>query len=98
MLRFFFMAVLKLPLARGDLELFPTFVSDVLAQPILQRALDGMTNDGMPHDNLGPQLNFTIWLMTMLAFGFILLRLYYKFIRNRSFWWDDYILCASWVC
>ncbi|OAA65611.1 hypothetical protein SPI_02398 [Niveomyces insectorum RCEF 264] len=51
----------------------------------------------LPHDNQGPQLNFTIWLLTGLSLGFLSLRVYCKFLRGRGLWWDDYVLISSWV-
>jgi len=45
----------------------------------------------------GPQINFTIWLLTALSAAFLALRVYCKFLRHRGLWWDDYILIASWV-
>ncbi len=51
----------------------------------------------LPHDDQGPQLNFTIWLLAILSFGFLALRIYCKFIRRRGLWWDDYVLVAAWV-
>lgn len=52
---------------------------------------------GLPHENYGPQLNFTIWLLTILASGFLGLRVYCKFLRHRGLWWDDHVLIAAWV-
>lgn len=48
-------------------------------------------------ENYGPQINFTIWLLTALSAMFLALRVYCKFLRHRGLWWDDYILIASWV-
>lgn len=50
-----------------------------------------------PHDNLAPQLNFTLWLMASLSALFLSLRIYCKFLRQRPLWWDDHILVAAWV-
>jgi hypothetical protein len=47
--------------------------------------------------NYGPQINFTIWLLTALSAIFLALRVYCKFLRHRGLWWDDHILIASWV-
>ena len=55
------------------------------------------STDGLPHDDLGPQLNLVFWLLTGLAFGFLSLRIYCKYLRGRRLWWDDYLLIASWV-
>jgi hypothetical protein len=54
-------------------------------------------DDGLSHEDLGPQLNTVFWLLTTLASFFLALRLYCKFIRGRSLWWDDHLLIASWV-
>ncbi|KIH92540.1 hypothetical protein SPBR_02831 [Sporothrix brasiliensis 5110] len=51
----------------------------------------------LPHDNQAPQLNFTIWLLTGLSLGFLILRVYCKFLRGRGLWWDDYVLITSWI-
>jgi len=51
----------------------------------------------LPHDNYGPQLNFTIWLLAGLSAGFLGLRVYCKYLRNRGLWWDDHVLIVSWV-
>jgi hypothetical protein len=50
-----------------------------------------------PHDDYGPQLNYGIWMLTALSTGFLALRVYCKFLRHRSLWWDDHVLIASWV-
>jgi hypothetical protein len=54
-------------------------------------------DDGLPHVDLGPQLNLVFWLLTSLAFVFLALRIYCKFHRGRKLWWDDYLLIAAWV-
>ena len=48
-------------------------------------------------EDYGPQVNFTIWLLTALSAAFLALRVYCKFLRHRGLWWDDHILIASWV-
>ncbi len=50
-----------------------------------------------PHDDYGPQLNRTIWLLVALSALFLGLRIYCKLWRRRLLWWDDYFLVASWV-
>ncbi|KAK3680778.1 hypothetical protein B0T22DRAFT_377321 [Podospora appendiculata] len=45
----------------------------------------------------GPQINFTIWLLTALSAAFLALRVYCKFLRHRGLWWDDHILILSWL-
>lgn len=51
----------------------------------------------LPHDNVGPQFNTAIWIMTGFAAVFLCLRLYCKRIRRNALWWDDYVLIASFV-
>jgi hypothetical protein len=53
--------------------------------------------DDLPHVDLGPQLNFTMWLLVALSAAFLALRMYCKFLRHRGTWWDDHVLIASWV-
>jgi len=52
----------------------------------------------LPHDNAGPHLLRTIWVLIGISTLFLGLRLYCKFFRARGLWWDDYILFGSWVC
>jgi hypothetical protein len=35
--------------------------------------------------------------MALLSAAFLGLRIYCKFLRHRSLWWDDHILIAAWV-
>lgn len=51
----------------------------------------------LPHDNLGPSLTASIWILTILAASFLSLRLYCKGRYNGSLWWDDIILLASFI-
>jgi hypothetical protein len=53
--------------------------------------------DQLPHDNYGPSLNAGVWVLTATAAVFLVLRLYCKFLRRKSLWWDDYVLLASFV-
>ncbi|KAK3995538.1 96ca82bc-67f3-4b3a-ab36-ffe7d8f40fbe [Cladorrhinum sp. PSN332] len=53
--------------------------------------------DDLPHVDLGPELNTIFWLLTSLAFAFLALRVYCKFLRGRRLWWDDYVLIAAWI-
>jgi len=52
----------------------------------------------LPHDDAGPHLVRTIWVLIAISLVFLLLRLYAKFFRQRGLWWDDYILIGAWVC
>ncbi|KAK4226423.1 hypothetical protein QBC38DRAFT_230850 [Podospora fimiseda] len=51
----------------------------------------------LPHVDLGPQLNTIFWLLTCMALGFLVLRVFCKFLRGRYLWWDDYVLIAAWI-
>ncbi|KAI1342947.1 hypothetical protein F5Y15DRAFT_428909 [Xylariaceae sp. FL0016] len=51
----------------------------------------------LPHDDVGAQVNVCIWSLAILAAGWLVLRIYCKYIRHRGLWWDDYLLIASWV-
>ena len=65
---------------------------------VAREALANLSTDpNLPHDDQGPQLNFTIWLLAGLSSGFLGLRLYCKFLRGRGLWWDDYVLALAWV-
>jgi len=55
------------------------------------------TPDPRAAENSGPQLNATVWSLTALSLGFLVLRLYSKLWRRRKLWWDDYVLVAGWV-
>ncbi|KAL1838031.1 hypothetical protein VTJ49DRAFT_3125 [Mycothermus thermophilus] len=50
-----------------------------------------------PSTDLGPQVNFTMWLLTALSSAFLALRIYCKFLRHRGLWWDDHLLIAAWL-
>lgn len=51
----------------------------------------------LPHDDRGPAILVTHWLLTGLAGVFLGLRLYCKSITKRKLWWDDWILISSMV-
>jgi hypothetical protein len=48
-----------------------------------------------PHDNLGPNFNVAIWILTGAALIFLGLRLYCKLGIRRGLWWDDYVLILA---
>lgn len=50
-----------------------------------------------PHDNLGPNFNVAIWVLTGAAIIFLCLRLYCKLRIRRGLWWDDYVLILATV-
>lgn len=58
---------------------------------------DGSSTKAIPSVDYGPQVNFTMWLLTALAAMFLALRVYCKILRHRGLWWDDHILIASFV-
>jgi hypothetical protein len=51
----------------------------------------------LPHDNAGMRLIVSIWVMNVLALGFLLARVYCKFLRHRGLWWDDGVLIGAYV-
>lgn len=53
------------------------------------------TAANQPHDNLGPNLNTAVWILTGAALIFLSLRLYCKLSIRRGLWWDDYVLIAA---
>ncbi len=52
----------------------------------------------LPHDDSGSNLLVSIWILASLATIFLALRVYCKWFRNHTMWWDDYVLIAAWVC
>ncbi|KAK4124425.1 hypothetical protein N657DRAFT_390811 [Parathielavia appendiculata] len=48
--------------------------------------------------DFGPQINFTLWLLTALSATFLTLRVWCKSLRHRGLWWDDHLLIAAWLC
>ncbi|KAL0931423.1 uncharacterized protein CTRU02_214158 [Colletotrichum truncatum] len=59
--------------------------------------MDGVPFEELPHDDYGPRLLATIWSLGAIAGGFMGLRLYCKFTRQRGLWWDDYYMIAAWL-
>ena len=51
----------------------------------------------MDHDDAGPRVLISIWLLTGMATVFLAVRIWCKFLTRRLLWWDDYILILSWV-
>ena len=51
----------------------------------------------MDHDDSGPRVLISIWLLTGMATVFLAVRIWCKFLTRRLLWWDDYILILSWV-
>ncbi|KAK6084336.1 integral membrane protein [Seiridium cupressi] len=56
-----------------------------------------VANPSLPHDNFGPKVNVCVWGLSSMAAAWLILRVYYKFLRQKRLWWDDYILIASWL-
>lgn len=50
-----------------------------------------------PNTDEGPQFLATVWILTIVATIFIVLRVYCKITGHKKLWWDDYVLAASWV-
>ncbi len=50
-----------------------------------------------PQEDRGAVIITTTWALTGVATQYLCLRLYCKFSRARSLWWDDFILVISWV-
>lgn len=49
----------------------------------------------LAHDNVGPNLNIAVWILTGAALIFMSLRLYCKLSIRKGLWWDDYVLIAA---
>lgn len=58
-------------------------------------ARDSSSSANLPHDNLGPNLNIAIWILTGAALVFLCLRLYCKLSIRKGLWWDDGMLIAA---
>ncbi|KAI8635546.1 hypothetical protein F5Y19DRAFT_408276 [Xylariaceae sp. FL1651] len=54
--------------------------------------------DDLSHDNFGPSVEACVWALTVLAAGWLSLRIYLKSRNHRGLWWDDHILNLSFVC
>ncbi|KAK5654592.1 hypothetical protein OQA88_7221 [Cercophora sp. LCS_1] len=52
----------------------------------------------LPHDDAGPHLVRTIWVLIGFSLLFLVLRIYAKVFRHRGLWWDDYVLIGAWLC
>ncbi|KAL8403965.1 hypothetical protein RB594_009010 [Gaeumannomyces avenae] len=48
-------------------------------------------------DNVGPLSETITWVLVGIAFLFLSLRLYCKWIKSRTFWWDDWLLTITWI-
>ena len=77
------------------IRLIPATADESTTMEILPRA--STTPDPRAAENSGPQLNATVWSLTVLSLVFLGLRLYSKLWRRRRLWWDDYVLVAGWV-
>merc|ERR1712000_736400 len=54
--------------------------------------------DRMSIPDNGPVIEGALWPICVVSLLFLVTRLYVRFTRNRSFWWDDWVLIASWFC
>lgn len=69
--------------------------STVTLRTIFLETRDSSSAADLAHDNLGPNLNIAIWILTGAAIIFLCLRLYCKLGIRRGLWWDDYVLIAA---
>ncbi|OIW27623.1 hypothetical protein CONLIGDRAFT_441448 [Coniochaeta ligniaria NRRL 30616] len=69
--------------------------STVALRTVFLETRDSSSAADLPHDNLGPNLNIAIWILTGAAIIFLCLRLYCKLSIRRGLWWDDYVLIAA---
>ncbi|KAE9369367.1 hypothetical protein N431DRAFT_380251 [Stipitochalara longipes BDJ] len=53
---------------------------------------------GVSGGDRGPMLVGVSWLLAFTSSVFLSLRIYCKFKRKRTLWWDDYILIFAWLC
>lgn len=65
-------------------------------------ALSDFSHHTMPRSvsktgSVGPEIIITDWLLVCVSTLFFGLRIYSKFLRKTSLWWDDHILIAAWV-
>lgn len=51
----------------------------------------------LPHDDRGPRTMATLWVLTVMSFLPLGLRIFCKMWRQRGHWRDDYFVIASWV-
>ncbi|KAK4124089.1 hypothetical protein N657DRAFT_376381 [Parathielavia appendiculata] len=84
-------------LSRPSLVMSPTISSTVL----MHLHVSAMTrrDDSAPREvpNYAGRLLWAIWTLTIASAVFLALRVYCRLSRNRSLWWDDWFLIASWV-
>ncbi|KAL8366882.1 hypothetical protein RB595_005042 [Gaeumannomyces hyphopodioides] len=48
-------------------------------------------------DNVGPVSEIISWVLVGVSFVFLALRLYCKWIKSKTFWWDDWLLVITWI-
>jgi nicotinamide riboside transporter PnuC len=51
----------------------------------------------MDHDDQGKTILISIWILNVLALGFLVARLGCKLSTRRGLWWDDWVMILSWV-
>lgn len=57
----------------------------------------GRSESPCPRTSVGPEIIITDWLLVFVSAVFFGLRIYSKFMRNTSLWWDDHVLLVAWV-
>lgn len=62
-----------------------------------QHASQLQGRDAAQLGNRGQEIDIALWMLTCIAFLFLILRLYCKSYRHKDLWWDDWILILSWV-
>ncbi|KAK3348177.1 hypothetical protein B0H65DRAFT_424083 [Neurospora tetraspora] len=56
------------------------------------------SNAGGPTVSVGPEIIIADWLLVCVSALFFGLRIYSKFLRKTSLWWDDHVLVVAWLC
>ncbi|KAH6974187.1 hypothetical protein BKA56DRAFT_490455 [Ilyonectria sp. MPI-CAGE-AT-0026] len=54
-------------------------------------------SDTRAHDNIGPRLLLSVWILCGVAAIFLGLRVYCKILGRRGLWWDDGFLIGAFV-
>ena len=49
------------------------------------------------HKSVGPEIIIADWLLVTVSALFLGLRIYSKFLRKTTLWWDDHVLTVAWV-
>lgn len=62
--------------------------------------LQGMSPEeyaALPHGNFGTLMLAVAWPLVFIAFVFLCMRFYCKYIGRKRLWWDDYVLIGAWI-